>query len=297
MTTAVLTIAHGRHAHLASQIAGLRAGKRQPDLHVVAAMDDPAVSRVVSDADDSLRRAGSESPTRTVVVEVPIESPDRRDLPLAAARNAAAQGAVDLGADRLVFLDVDCIPGRGTVRSYVEQLDGQHQQSGPTVLLGDVAYLPPLPDSWQTWADGLDQLSRYARHRADRPVRGHGERREEPDLTRFWSLSFAVTAADFGTIGGFCPDYRGYGGEDTDFAQLVGARGGHLVWVGGATAYHQHHATSSPPVEHLDAIVRNAGIFADRWGWWPMTGWLEAFREQGLAATDADGRWQVVGQA
>ena len=64
--------------------------------------------------------------------------------------------------------------------------------------------------------------------------------------------------------------------------------------VGGAEAVHQYHGSADPPVGHLADIVRNANLFADRWGWWPMEGWLEAFRTSGLAERGLDGRWTVT---
>ena len=49
-------------------------------------------------------------------------------------------------------------------------------------------------------------------------------------------------------------------------------------------------------MHHLEAVVRNAGIFHRRWGWWPMTGWLEQFRDAGLAGYDATtDTWSVAG--
>ncbi|WP_122262017.1 glycosyltransferase family 2 protein [Ornithinimicrobium cerasi] len=290
MTVAVLTLAHGRHDHLRGQVAGLAAGEQVPDLHVVAAIDDPQIEAVVRGA------WGDVTLPEVVVVDVPASADG---LPLAAARNAAASAAVARGADRLVFLDVDCIPGPGTVATYARELGARRtrESSSPAVLCGDVAYLPALPPGQEGWtAPGdLARLAEVAQHRPDRVRLEPGARQAEPDLRQFWSLSFALTAEDYATTGGFCEDYVGYGGEDTDFAQVVGACGGSLTWVGGATAYHQHHESSSPPVQHLEAVVRNAGIFADRWGWWPMEGWLEAFRERGLAAPDAAGRWRVTG--
>jgi GT2 family glycosyltransferase len=97
----------------------------------------------------------------------------------------------------------------------------------------------------------------------------------------FWSLSFAVTADTWLAVGGFEESYEGYGGEDTDFAFTARAAGVPLVWVGGAHAYHQYHPTSAPPWQHLDDILRNGRLFADRWGSWPMEGWLEAFAAAG----------------
>ena len=67
-------------------------------------------------------------------------------------------------------------------------------------------------------------------------------------------------------------------------------------WVGGATAYHQWHPVSDPPVEHLAAIVRNANRFHELWGWFPMEGWLAAFERAGLARRDGRG-WVAVEDA
>ena len=60
--------------------------------------------------------------------------------------------------------------------------------------------------------------------------------------------------------------------------------------MGGARAYHQHHPVSSPPVEHLDDILRNGRLFHERWGEWPMAGWLEEFERRGLVRRE-DGHW------
>ena len=89
MRTAVITIAHGRHDHLAAQQAALARSDRAADVRVVVAMDDHAL------------RAEAE------VVHV-----DRVGgaLPLAAARNAGVRRARELGAELLVLLDVDCLP-------------------------------------------------------------------------------------------------------------------------------------------------------------------------------------------
>jgi N-acetylglucosaminyl-diphospho-decaprenol L-rhamnosyltransferase len=95
-------------------------------------------------------------------------------------------------------------------------------------------------------------------------------------------------------LGGFCEQYTGYGAEDTDFGQVAASRGIGLTWVGGAWAYHQHHPTSDPPVQHLHDILRNAAIFHRRWGWWPMSGWLQDFARQGLIRFEPGGQtWQA----
>jgi N-acetylglucosaminyl-diphospho-decaprenol L-rhamnosyltransferase len=63
--------------------------------------------------------------------------------------------------------------------------------------------------------------------------------------------------------------------------------------VGGATAFHQYHPVEDPPLGHLDDILRNAAVFRQRWGWWPMQGWLAAFEQRGLINYDRDvDRWR-----
>jgi hypothetical protein len=159
-----------------------------------------------------------------------------------------------------------------------------------------VAYLPPtarvraLPD-----LAGLPGLA--APHPA-RPVPAPGEvvLADPEQWWLFWSLSFAVSALDWRRLRGFCEEFRGYGGEDTDVAATAKSLGGSLFWVGGAEAHHQYHATQKPPVQHVESILRNAEVFHRRWGWFPMQGWLEQFRADGLVDYDATTRtWSSTG--
>ena len=158
------------------------------------------------------------------------------------------------------------------------------------LLSGTVRYLPPLAPGEDY---DLSRLDRQAEPHPARPVPAVDEVRRASDLRLFWSLSFAVSATDLATIDGFDPGYTGYGGEDTDFAMRVQERGGSLWWVGGADAYHQHHDSEAPPVRHAASIVRNANRFHDRWGWYPMEGWLEALQQRGAVRRDEDG-WSVA---
>ena len=261
----MITLAHGRHTHLAGQAAALARSGASPEVYVVVAMDDPAVPEVVPGAD---------------VVQVPRV---HGALPLAAARNAGVARARELGAELLVLLDVDCLPSPELVGRYREVAA---VRGG--VLCGPVGYLPP-PASAGYPTTGLSKL---ARPHPARPVPAAGEvvPAEDPDL--FWSLSFALTVSDWDRVGGFCEDYVGYGGEDTDFGHAVARAGVGMWFVGGAWAYHQHHGETGPPVHHIDDILRNAAIFHRRWGWWPMRGWLEEFARRGLVAVDpATGLW------
>ncbi len=278
--TAVITIAHGRHEHLRGQAWGLTHQTRPADVHVVVAMNDPQVAQVAR-----AHLPGVLTPQLTV---------DGTDLPLAASRNAGAAAAIEAGAEHLIFLDVDCIPGPGTVARYHQVLLELAGTARPVVACGEVTYLPAVehPADYRT-----SQLPHLARPHVARPGLGPEEMVWDGDVRLFWSLSFAITSPDWQRIGGFCEDYVGYGGEDTDFGQLLAAAGGSLLWVGGAPAYHQHHGSHSPPLHHLRSIVANANVFLDRWGWLPMHGWLEDFADRGLARPDSrSGRWQVSGQ-
>ncbi len=267
-STAVVTIAHGRHPHIRRQHESLVAGSVRPDLYVVVAMSDP----------DLLEwRPGG--PLPPVVLRGPD---DPRGLPLAAARNLGFATAVDAGADALIGLDVDCMVGNAAVAAYADAV-----RADPDVLWsGPTTYLP---------ADAADcrpaDLAALDDPHPARPAPGPGQRwvGAEPDL--FWSLSFAAHADAWKAVGGFCERYAGYGCEDTDLAHQWAATGRALGWVGDARAYHQHHATSVPPVQHLDDILRNGSVFAERWGRWPMEGWLKEMEHMGLVTQQDDDGW------
>ncbi len=258
MKTAVVTPAHGRHAHLRLQERSLARSVRAPDLRVVVAMDDPDLPDLVD--------AG------TTVVSCPA-SPD--GLPLAHARNLGARTALDAGAELLVFLDVDCLVAPTTLGAY--ERAAAAGLTGRDLLTGPTGY---LPDPGAPGYD-LDALPE-ARFHASRPRPAAGSATRGVEHTLFWSLSFATLAVTWATIGGFDEAYRGYGGEDTDFALRAALAGVDLTFVGDALTWHQWHPVSSPPVEHLDDLLRNGAVFAERWGWWPMQGWFEQLASSGL---------------
>ncbi|OUZ07263.1 sugar transferase [Aeromicrobium sp. PE09-221] len=271
--TALITVAHGRHDHLRRQQEALGAGTVPVDSYRVVAMDDPSLSRW--------------RPTAAPFPLVETVEADAAALPLATARNRGAASALREGAELLIFLDVDCLPEGRLVESYVRA--AREPRGRDAVLSGPVAYLPPPP------AGGYD-LGRLAAMADPHPARPAPPRgtvvRDDDGHTLFWSLSFAVTAETWQRIGGFDERYRGYGAEDTDFGQRARAAGVPIAWVGGARAFHQHHPTSDPPVQHLEDILRNARQFHRIWGWWPMRGWLDAFVERGLLERTDDGAYR-----
>ena len=256
---AVCTIVKNRADHLRHLVEGLERQSVAPSELIVVDIGSTPPVRVTA----------SGFPVRLVRL-------DASGLPLARARNLAARTA---GCDRLLFLDVDCIPASGLVAAMGRALDAQD-----ALISADVRYLPPdaVEPGWRE----TDLLARSARHPA-RHFPEHGLRRED-NYGLFWSLAFAVSRARFETVGGFDERFTGYGAEDTDFAFRMRDAGVALFMAGGGGAFHQYHAICSPPLQHFDDIIANARRFQQKWGVLPMTGWLDAFRERGLIALGDD---------
>ncbi|MFF7684340.1 galactosyltransferase-related protein [Microbacterium sp. NPDC007973] len=266
MKTAVITVAsRARAEHLERQRRVL--AEVATDIVRVEAWLDASPPDGIPDAD-------------TLTLHVP---PGPYGMRVGEGRNRAAAAAVSAGAELLVFLDVDCLPGADLLPAYRDAARAHPD----AILAGAVTYLASVqrPGS----ASDLPFLVRPHRARpALEPGATRTASREEYDL--FWSLSFAVTPATWDRIGGFHPGYEGYGAEDTDLAWTARAADVEMRWVGGADAFHQWHPVSSPPWQHLDDILRNGATFHARWGSWPMGGWLEAFAAAG-AIEQRDDAW------
>lgn len=268
MKVAVVTVAAGRHDHLAAQLRGLEATSVSPVQHVVVAMGDNEITDVTKTANSD-----------ATVIHTDVTG---STLPLARARNLGARTAISGGADLMVFLDVDCIPGVDMLARYVDAASiPAHDRA---LLCGPVTYLPPNPSGWSP-----ENLHAHTAPHSARPNPDSGAVEVGSNYDLFWSLSFAVTPDTWEEIGGFFEGYSGYGGEDTDFAATAHAATIGLRWVGGAHAYHQHHPVSSPPLEHIDDIVRNSAVFFQRWRRWPMEGWLAEFERRGLITRTSSG--------
>jgi GT2 family glycosyltransferase len=254
----VLTIVRNREAHLHQLIEGLHRSARQPDELIIVDMSDEPVTIGASHFPVTVERFATDA------------------LPLAAARNRAA---VRARYDRLVFLDVDCIPMSDCIGRLAGELD---RRDG--LLCADIRYLGP-DDARTTWTEA--ELLASGRPHSARNFPADGAR-EEANPGLFWSLAFAIRKTRFEDLGGFDERFEGYGAEDTDFGFRSAKAGLPLLFVGGAIACHQHHESYEPPFQHVRDIVRNAQLFHDRWGRWPMEGWLEAFDAIGLVEWRSD---------
>ena len=262
LAVSVLTLTHDRADRLDHLLWGLARGSRLPLEVIVIRMNelvDPNLSATYPTL--SIRQAA-------------LHMTRRAGLPLAAARNLArgmAHGA------QLLFLDVDCIP-------HQEWLDAMSLEitRHDGLVMGAAAYLPRLEPDQAYREQDLDQLGELHPRRPQVEAYTAWE-----DYALFLSLCFGCTPSTFDRIGGFDLAFRGHGAEDTDFAFRARDAG---VPLGFAPhkVYHQYHDVYRPPLNHFESILDNAERFYQRWGMWPMIGWLEAFASEGLIAWHQD---------
>ena len=260
MQSSVLTLVRGRKAQLTRLMAGLALQDSKPAELVIAWMQ-PEPHQDLPDPG---------CPVRHVMVE-------GEALPLAKARNRAAEAAT---GNFLIFLDVDCIPGPGLISAYERA-----GRANDGLFLGEVFYLPPAAAEGDLDFAKLDRLG--VPHPSKPPMPSSGVR-PEPDVGQLWGLSFALTRRSYFAVGGMSELFEGYGGEETDFATRLGVSGLPFLWTTGARCYHQHHPISAPPLQHFDAILRNATLFHQRHGRWCMDYWLGQFQDLGLIAWTVD---------
>lgn len=254
------TIVRGRRKHLENQARGIAAQSLAPQRWVIVSMNEPAVDAAAFSWDD-----------RTEVCSDDLWDSDC-PLPLAAARNRVCELA---GSGLIIFLDVDCIPHPDAVSRFAQAI-----AQGSGLWMGQVGYLPPEAAA-SGWT--FDTLAAAAQlHRLQPPV---AEPTPSDRYELFWSLNFAMTCEDFARVGRFDEGYRGYGGEDTDFAFAARAAGVPFGFCP-AMAFHQHHESHDPPLQHVDSIVENARRFHSKWGIWPMEKWLLEFHRRGLVEYD-----------
>ena len=258
MRTAVVTTAHGRHAHLRLQERSLARSVRAPP----------------TSASSSRWTTRTWPPWSTAGPSSCPAPPPRDGLPLARARNLGAQTALDAGAELVVFLDVDCLVDPATLGAY--ERAAADAPTADDLLTGPTGYLPDPGPPATTW-------TRCPRPASTRP--GRGPPQDGAPRGRAHAVLVPLLrgrAATWLRVGGFDEAYTGYGGEDTDYALRTHRARVGLTFVGDALTWHQWHPVSSPPVEHLDDLLRNGAVFAERWGWWPMQGWFAQLAALGL---------------
>lgn len=259
----MVTLVRNRNRLLRSFLEG--AARQQAPVEVV-------VVRAGGDEDPREVIAGFRD-LRAAVCEVPSEG---ERIPYSAARNAGAAAA---SGDHLAFCDADTIASptfAGAIGAALAEHDA--------LCTGEVRYLPPGETTGVDFPTLLER-SRAHPHREPVPATGValGGRHE-----LVWGLCMAMRHSTFDLVGGFDEGYDGYAGEDTDLGRALAEVGVPVGLVADAVVLHQHHDSYDPPVQQLRSTVANAQRYRDKWGSWPMGGWLEAFADMGVVEWSPD---------
>ncbi len=266
----VVTLVRNRNALLRAFLGGIAAQDAPVEVVVVRAGGDEDPRQVI----DAVRGL------RATVTEV--DAPDER-IPYSAARNAGAAAAT---GEHLAFCDADTIASP-TFAGSIDRALAEHD----ALCTGEVRYLPP-GDTAAT--DFASLLARSRPHPHREPVPSTGVALSDGHEL-VWGLCMAMRHSTFERAGGFDEGYGGYAGEDTDLGRTLADLGVPVALVADAVVLHQHHDSYDPPVQQLRATVANAQRYRDKWGTWPMEGWLEGFRELGLLDwSPAAGRCTVL---
>ena len=257
---AVCTIYANRQQHLQNLVLSLERSQFTPKQLVVVCMNDRL----------------PELPATSFPINTATIDTSNGRLPLAAARNQAAEIAT---ADKLIFLDVDCIGDRNLIDNFNYHLDRED-----ALYSGSVRY---LNRDWHqdNWTKKILNQQSALHELQGQPVRGTDKVAHPYEM--FWSLCFGIRKQTFTRLGGFDPSYTGYGAEDTDFSFQARSHGTPLYKIS-ALAYHQFHPSYAPPLNHLAEIVDNARVFADKWHIFPMTKWLHQFVDMGYLTWQGD---------
>jgi GT2 family glycosyltransferase len=218
-----------RTAHLANLVDGLTRSADAPRFELVVGWIGGENPR------PALDRARGFAAS---VIEIETES---EELPPGLARNQLAAAA---SGELLVFLDVDCIPSRALLAAHAAAL-----YDHDALAVGDVRY---LPKGFQATGANELLLRRAGHPHPDRAglFPAPGVVRTDDRHALFRSLNFAVRRATFiERIGGFDGDSRAAENEDARFGLRAARAGVPVAWVGGALAFHQHHAPARPRSE------------------------------------------------
>ncbi|MBC75981.1 MAG: hypothetical protein CME64_08185 [Halobacteriovoraceae bacterium] len=243
----VVTIVKGRRKQLYNQFASIEHSSIKPSNHVVVRMNDDLPIDFPSDYKGQL-------------VDIKTIEP----LPLAKARN---KGLEYSKSKTVIFLDVDCLVEEDLFEKLLDL------KGSKNVITAYPKYLKEVPHKFD--------LSSVRNAAIEHPRQKRIQHGVSVDWKRFWSLVFCVEKKQMSDVGGFDENFQGYGAEDTDLAEALAQAGNKLIFAN-SCIYHQYHTKYDPPLQHIHSILKNANYFKEKWNYFPMTKWLDAFIEQGF---------------
>jgi GT2 family glycosyltransferase len=255
----VVTIVKGRRKQLANLLHSITMAYLQPlDVQIVC-MDNIDGISIPEHLNVTLHNLQSEE-----------------DLPLAAARN---RGIAAARTNNIVFVDADCIVSPSLFSSMLAELTNR------VVIAAYPLYLRILPENGNFVSLRPAALPHPARESLPSGV-------PIPHL-QFWSIIFAIQKQTFQQVGGFDQTFTGYGAEDTDFAMTFNKAGIKHIFINDYVL-HQYHNKYDPPLNHFDAIIRNAATYRNKWGVYPMQGCLKKFADRGLIVFDSERKITIM---
>ena len=221
---AILTTAHEQHAELLHQVEAIALSTVAPDVHVLVAMADKTLGKgqlpLTSDRWETIVRTA--------------RTDTRKAPPVGAARNLAAETAIEEGCDVLVFLDAHLLPGPRLLQVAVDRACSARYVA-PVLWSGEVRRLSSPVGPGQP-VHGLEGRTDPDANPPLLPSDYEGVLTEPSAIT---PGVLVVTAKGFGATTGFPLGDTTLGDLDTAFARSVQEAGGTLVRFGGGPAYEQ----------------------------------------------------------
>ena len=169
-------------------------------------------------------------------------------------------------SDRVIFLDADCICSPTLFDSLLLDVNDS------TIISGKPRFLTMVP----THANYGQLTSQAVKH----PKRELVPVDTNVSHNYFWSMVFAITRNAFNGIGRFDEDFKGYGGEDSDFAERFSKKNYNLKFVDDFVL-HQYHDKFDPPLHQIESICLNANLFYKKHGEHTMLKWISVFEDMG----------------
>jgi GT2 family glycosyltransferase len=143
---------------------------------------------------------------------------------------ARTNGARQAKSDLLLFIDDDVVPEPKLIETHLTH----HQRCEALVVLGEAEIVRKEQDSlyhmgvWAWWEDTYTKRARQGR---------------KPGSRDFCSGNISMRKVDFFKVGGFDPDFRGYGGEDYELGYRLLKAGIRFHADRQARAHHHHPTT------------------------------------------------------
>ena len=272
---AVITIVAGRHEHLRLQRRGLRRSTRRSTHHVVVCMGDGARRTWLPPRPSLAATRGRRRACAGL-----------RRLPLARARNAGAERALD------VRRGPAGVPRRRLhprARHAAAVRRRARARTGAALLCGPVAYLPPPPPGGYD-LDRLGELADAAPGPA-RPARGRDRCAAGTRAVLVAVVRASRPRPGSGSAGSARTTSATAARTPTSASS---PRPPASAWTGSAAPAPTTSTTRPGPAGRAPGRHPRAtrALFFRRWGWWPMAGWLTEFQRLGLAYFDPTDGWR-----